>query len=176
MRPTRWIMAALLICGCSAPVEDKLGAEGEGCLTDNDCQLAFLCIAEECSRGESQCDAICSRLNEDCEADLGGCIGTCAEATLNFSQERKDDVLSCVLDTSCRSLSSDPFGQCAAHNCDAVCQQLSDCGIETYDDCAASCDGTTKAWTRDEFADFQSCIDALACDEIATGSEACFPD
>jgi hypothetical protein len=164
------------ICACSAPTDEKLGDDGETCLSDNDCRLEFLCIEGECStQVSSVCDTACERINDACEAQRDSCIGDCADATAGFLEERVEDFATCVEETSCTLLTALPFRTCAEHNCSNVCNELDRCGVETYDDCARSCSDNTAGWTREEFGKFELCFFLLNCEEIGENADQCFP-
>ena len=51
MLPRMILAMALLLPACSADLEDKLGADGERCHVDEDCQLPLVCDDGVCSDG-----------------------------------------------------------------------------------------------------------------------------
>ena len=174
----RLALALLLstLAGCSAEIDTKLGGRGEACLSDNDCRMEFLCVEEVCGGTPSPCLDVCAKIEDECSLPLDDCESQCARQTRGFSAERLDDFASCNQESSCERLRGDALGVCATHSCDATCSRLAECGLETYETCAESCEGNTAGWTRRDFGSFEDCFFRLDCTELGTEAESCFPD
>lgn len=172
----RYATLTLLAClaGCGAELDTKLGAENEPCLVDTDCRTEFLCVDGTC--GDTACTEVCGHITGACEIEVPDCPMACRSATADFTPERRDDYVSCVTTSTCRQLRGAPLTFCAHHDCDAVCGRLAECGLETYETCAASCEDNTRGWTRATFNDFESCFFRLDCSDLDTQADACFPD
>lgn len=99
---------ALLLPGCTAEEEVKLGGDGEVCGFDGDCRSTHQCINFLClplDPGQrTACEDICTRFDE-CNVDQPNCVGDCGNTVREWSPEATENFRICLAEElSCSEL------------------------------------------------------------------------
>ncbi len=118
-----FVTVLLVVSGCSADTDAKLGAQGETCFVDDDCQIQFLCDDGVCDDGSGNnspnnagnngpgnndsrlsCGSACDYFSQCVDEDPDECRSDCEDDTADWTPAERRDTFRCILELSCDEL------------------------------------------------------------------------
>jgi hypothetical protein len=160
MRKFLLCVTILVLSGCSASLEDKLGAESEPCNSDNDCRFEFICNQGLCvdpddvdPAPDSQTPDMSPGVEPDQEPDFE------PDQEPDFEPDQEPD------------FEPDPDPPPIEEICTDVCDLLEECDFGGGRECIQGC--TRDLRGREDQA---LCLLELSCDELINADQFCFDE